>query len=93
MHVEETDLKHVRCLIRLSEEKQFMKSLIFELFGDTLKSPINRKLEKNLELETHSLVFVYESKKISVVLTFTSLNTKHLFLIVIIYRLPIIDSG
>ena len=44
MHVEETDLKRVSCLIRLFEEKQFMKSLRFELFGDILNPPISRNL-------------------------------------------------
>ena len=31
IHVGETDLKHIGTLIRLSEQKQFMKSLRLEL--------------------------------------------------------------
>ena len=45
IHVGQNDLKHVGCLIRLSEEKQeFMKSLRLELLGDILKLPTNRKV-------------------------------------------------
>ena len=43
IHVGETDLKNVSCLIRLSDEKQFMISLRSELIGEVLKSPAIRK--------------------------------------------------
>ena len=45
IHVGENGLKHVGCLIRLSEGKQeFMKSLWLELLGDISKLPTNGKL-------------------------------------------------
>ena len=37
IHAGETDLTHVGVLIRLSEEKQFIKYLWLELLGDILK--------------------------------------------------------
>ena len=51
IHVGEADLKHVvGCLIRLSEEKEFLKSLWLELFRDRLKLWTNRKLSYDLLL-------------------------------------------
>ena len=48
MQVDENDLKHVGCLIRLSEKKEFIKPLRLELWGDILKSLTNRKLSYGL---------------------------------------------
>ena len=48
IHVGEADLKHVGCLIRLFEEREFMKSLRLEFLGDRLKSPTIRKLSYGL---------------------------------------------
>ena len=48
MQVDENDLKHVGCLIRLSEKKEFIKPLSLGLWGDILKSLTNRKLSYGL---------------------------------------------
>ena len=48
MHVEETDLKQVDCLIWIPEEKKSMKILKFELLQAILKSPTDGKLSYHL---------------------------------------------
>ena len=48
IHFGQTDLKHVGCLIRLPEEKSFLRFLKLKLLGDILELPTNRKLSFDL---------------------------------------------
>ena len=66
IHAGETDLTHVGVLIRLSEEKQFIKYLWLELLGDILKPlAVQRcseeklfwKYAANLQENTHAEVW------------------------------------
>ena len=50
IHIGETDLNWVGCLMRLPEEKQFFKSLRLEWLGDILTSPTDRKLLHDTQL-------------------------------------------
>lgn len=48
IHGSETHLKYVGFLIRLSEQKKFMKPLILQLLQGILKSLINKKLSHDI---------------------------------------------
>lgn len=48
IHFGQTDLKHVGCLIRLPEEKSFLRFLKLKLLGDILELPTNVKLSFDL---------------------------------------------
>ena len=52
IHVGETDLKQVGCLIRLSEEKQVMKSLRLDLLRDKFSHDLQYKFKAILTLLT-----------------------------------------
>ena len=56
VHLGKTNLKHVSYLIRLSEEREFIKYLNLELLRDILKSPTNRKLSYDLSYKFKAIL-------------------------------------